>query len=102
VFVTQILATLIAVFGIFMPPIGWGWALAVWGFSLTWFLVNDRIKLLAYRFFDPPSLLQPSDLTARISSRAYELFEKRGRQPGLAVQDWKQAEREIGNKHPPK
>ena len=50
---TQILATLIAVYGLFMTPLGWGWALFVWGYALVWFLVNDRVKLLAYRFFDP-------------------------------------------------
>jgi len=50
---TQILATLIAVYGVFMTPLGWGWALFVWGYALTWFLVNDRVKLLAYRILDP-------------------------------------------------
>jgi H+-transporting ATPase len=50
---TQTLATLIAVYGLFMTPLGWGWALFVWGYALVWFLVNDRVKLLAYRFFDP-------------------------------------------------
>ncbi len=50
---TQILATLIAVYGLFMTPLGWGWALFVWGYALAWFLVNDRVKLLAYRLFDP-------------------------------------------------
>ena len=52
VFCTQIVATLIAVYGIFMAPIGWHWALFVWGYALAWFLVNDRIKLAAYRVFD--------------------------------------------------
>jgi H+-transporting ATPase len=50
---TQTLATLIAVYGVFMTPLGWGWALFVWGYALAWFLVNDGVKLLAYRFFDP-------------------------------------------------
>lgn len=50
---TQITATLIAVYGIFMTPLGWGWALFVWGYALVWFLFNDRLKLLAYRIFDP-------------------------------------------------
>jgi H+-transporting ATPase len=36
-----------------MTPLGWGWALFVWGYALAWFLVNDRIKLLAYRLLDP-------------------------------------------------
>ncbi len=50
---TQIVATLIAVYGLFMTPLGWGWALFVWGYALAWFLVNDRLKLLAYRILDP-------------------------------------------------
>jgi len=41
------------VYGVFMTPLGWGWALFVWGYALAWFLVNDRVKLLAYRIFDP-------------------------------------------------
>ncbi len=50
---TQMVATLIAVYGLFMTPLGWGWALFVWGYALIWFLFNDRVKLLAYRIFDP-------------------------------------------------
>jgi len=50
---TQLVATLIAVYGVFMTPLGWGWALFVWGYALVWFLVTDRLKLLAYRVFDP-------------------------------------------------
>lgn len=50
---TQIAATLIAVFGIFMAPIGWKLAGLVWLYALAWFLVNDRLKLIAYRIFDP-------------------------------------------------
>ena len=50
---TQTVATLIAVYGLFMTPLGWGWALFVWGYALVWFLAGDRVKLLAYRVFDP-------------------------------------------------
>lgn len=50
---TQIIATVIAVYGVFMTPLGWGWALFVWGYALVWFLLKDRVKLLAYRVFDP-------------------------------------------------
>ena len=53
VFGTQLVATLIAVDGVFMTPLGWGWALFVWGYALVWFVVSDRVKLLAYRVFDP-------------------------------------------------
>ena len=49
---TQIAATVIAVYGLFMAPLGWGWALFVWGYALAWFLVNDRVKLLAYWVLD--------------------------------------------------
>jgi H+-transporting ATPase len=50
---TQIVATLTAVYGVFMTPLGWGWAGFVWGYALLWFLLNDRVKLLAYQIFDP-------------------------------------------------
>jgi H+-transporting ATPase len=50
-------ATLIAVYGLFMTPLGWGWAAFVWGYALAWFLINDRVKLLAYRYSIPPKLL---------------------------------------------
>jgi len=63
---TQILATLIAVYGVFMTPLGWGWALFVWGYALTWFLVNDRVKLLAYRILDPVKV--PSEPRPKASS----------------------------------
>jgi H+-transporting ATPase len=49
---TQAVATLIAVYGLFMTPLGWGWAAFVWGYALAWFLINDRVKLLAYKILD--------------------------------------------------
>lgn len=45
---TQAVATLFAVYGIFMAPLGWHWAIFVWGYALACFLVNDRIKVAAY------------------------------------------------------
>jgi H+-transporting ATPase len=100
---TQIAATFIAVYGLFMTPLGWGWALFVWAYALVWFLVSDRVKLLAYRVFDPtatPLLVKkpPLDLTPQISARAYELYEQRGRRDGRANRDWLEAEREIKTK----
>jgi H+-transporting ATPase len=50
---TQALATLIATYGIFMHPIGWGWSATVWGYAFVWFVIADRVKLVAYRFLDP-------------------------------------------------
>ncbi len=51
---TQAIATLIAVYGVFMTPLGWGWAVFVWGYAIVWALLNDRAKLLAYRILDRP------------------------------------------------
>jgi H+-transporting ATPase len=55
--VTKVIATVAAVYGWFMVPIGWPWALLVWGYALAWFFVNDGIKLAAYRVIDPQTTL---------------------------------------------
>ena len=49
VIVTQIAATLIAVYGLFMTPLGWTYAGLVWGYALVAFLIQDRVKLFGYR-----------------------------------------------------
>jgi H+-transporting ATPase len=61
---------LVAVYGVFMPPIGWGWAAMVWGYSLLWFLVNDRVKLLAYRIFDPTTTPQLANKPDELASES--------------------------------
>ncbi len=100
----QTVATLIAVYGLFMAPLGWGWAGFIWGYALIWAFLSDRVKLLAYRIFDPtaaPLLAkQPVDVTSQIATRAYEIYEQPGRPDGRADRDWLQAEREI-RKAPP-
>jgi len=92
---TQIIATLIAVYGFFMTPLGWGWAMFVWGYALVWFLLNDRVKLLAYKIFDPIKTNKPSDLKPEIARQAYELYEQQGHHEGHAVQNWLEAEKKI-------
>jgi H+-transporting ATPase len=67
---TQIVATLIAVYGLFMTPLGWGWAGFVWGYALLWFLVNDRIKLLAYRIFDPVKAATKTEPKTEVKAKA--------------------------------
>jgi H+-transporting ATPase len=53
---TQIAATLIAIYGVFiMTPIGWSLALIVWGYALVSFLVNDQIKVWLFRKIHPYS-----------------------------------------------
>ena len=92
---TQIIATLIAVYGLFMTPLGWGWAAFVWGYALVWFLLNDRLKLLAYRIFDPVKIKTTFDMTPQIAERAYEIYEQHGHRDGQASRDWLEAEGEI-------
>ena len=48
----QTVATFVSVYGLFMTAIGWGWAAAVWGYALAWFLITDRIKLAAYHVIE--------------------------------------------------
>jgi len=49
---TQIIATLIAVYGALMAPLGWGLAGVVWAYALFWFLIEDRVKLATNRWLD--------------------------------------------------
>ncbi len=85
---TQTVATLIAVYGVFMTPLGWELALFVWGYALIWAFATDRIKLFAYQIFDPtkaPLLVKKQlDLTPQIATRAYELYEQGGKREGHA------------------
>jgi H+-transporting ATPase len=67
---TQIVATLIAVYGFLMPPLGWGWAGFVWGYALVWFLVSDPVKLLAYRIFDPAKTRSEPEVNAEAKHEA--------------------------------
>ncbi|MEO7588684.1 MAG: HAD-IC family P-type ATPase, partial [Arachnia sp.] len=50
---TQVVATLIAVYGLFMTPLGWRLAALVWGYAIVCALISDPIKLLAYKILDP-------------------------------------------------
>jgi H+-transporting ATPase len=43
--ITQVVGTLFAVYGVFMDPIGWGFAGFVWGYALLSFLITDQIKI---------------------------------------------------------
>jgi hypothetical protein len=64
-------------------------------------VVNDAVKVALIRWRIPSALAKtPVDLTPQIAERAYELYEKRGRQDGRAAQDWGEAEREIQKEKP--
>ena len=54
-FGTEILGTLIAVYGLFITPIGWEFALYIWLYAFVWFLINDVIKMVTYHFINNSS-----------------------------------------------
>ncbi|HVV11989.1 plasma-membrane proton-efflux P-type ATPase [Amycolatopsis sp.] len=49
---TQLVATFIAVYGMLMTPLGWGWAGMIWAYALVWFVVEDRVKLATHGWLE--------------------------------------------------
>ena len=60
---TQLVATLVAVYGLMMSPLGWKWAGLVWGYTLSMFLAQDGVKLAVYRVLGK----EHSGLLARVT-----------------------------------
>ncbi len=56
-FGTEIFGTLLAVYGIFVTPIGWKFALWIWLYALIWFVINDAVKLITYKLLQERKLL---------------------------------------------
>jgi H+-transporting ATPase len=46
---TRITGTLIAVYGLFMAPIGWKYAMYIWLYATAWFLINNFVKVGVYK-----------------------------------------------------
>ncbi len=44
IMLTNIIGTLIAVYGIFITPIGWKWAIFIWIYATVWMFINDIVK----------------------------------------------------------
>ena len=81
---TQTIATLIAVYGLFMTPLGWKLAGLVWAYALVWALVTDRVKLLGYRIFGSAKADKPqSDAKAepKPDAKADDLRTEASRNP---------------------
>ena len=49
---TQLVATLITVYGLLLPGMGWGLAALVWGYAFTLFIVTDFAKVGLYRLLN--------------------------------------------------
>jgi magnesium-transporting ATPase (P-type) len=80
-----------------LMPLPWWQTLAIFAYAMVLCLVvNDAVKVVMIKWLVPNAVAKkPVDLTQQIAKRAYELYERRGRQDGRAVQDWGRAEREI-------
>ena len=57
VIITQAIATIITVYGILLPAMGWMPALFVWGEALIVFVIIDFVKVKAYKMFDHSNLV---------------------------------------------
>src|ERR1019366_4021992 len=80
-----------------LKPLPWWQMLAIFVYAIvSCLVVNDGIKvaMIIWRVLNAVAK-KPVDVTPQIAKRAYELYEKRGRQDGRAAQDWEQAEHEI-------
>ncbi|MHB8653686.1 MAG: plasma-membrane proton-efflux P-type ATPase [Terriglobia bacterium] len=80
-----------------LMPLPWTQTLAIFVYAMVACLgLNDAVKvaMIKWRVLNAVAR-KPVDLTPQIAQRAYELYEKRGRQDGRADEDWNQAEREI-------
>ncbi len=53
---TQFVGTLLAVYGVFMNPIGWGLAAFVWGYALLSFLITDFLKIQYFKLMRHPDV----------------------------------------------
>ena len=49
---TQLVATIITVYGILLPAMGWGLAALVWGYALALFVITDFAKVRLYKLLD--------------------------------------------------
>jgi len=57
IFATDIIGTLIAVYGIFMEAIGWEYAAYIWLYATLWFFFNDFVKIITYRMIRKNSII---------------------------------------------
>jgi H+-transporting ATPase len=59
---TQLTATLLTVYGILLPAMGWTLAGIVWGYALAMFLVTDFLKVQLYKLLDRRSPTRTAEM----------------------------------------
>jgi len=65
-FGSRIIGTLIAVYGIFMTPIGWKMAAYMWLYATAWWIFNDFLKVYTYKIIDRNKDLNLKQKSAKI------------------------------------
>lgn len=55
---TQVVGTLVAVYGLLVHPIGWAYAGITWGYAIVWLLVLNAVKVLTFRIMARTRLRQ--------------------------------------------
>jgi plasma-membrane proton-efflux P-type ATPase len=80
-----------------LAALPWWQTLAIFAYAMvSCLVVNDALKVAMIKWRAPGAVANtPGDPTPRIAKRAYELYEKRGRQDGRAVENRGQAEQEV-------
>lgn len=58
---TQLLATLLAVYGVFMNPLGWWLAGLVWVWAIAAFIITDFIKIYFHRRLERPIMAEDAE-----------------------------------------
>ncbi|MDD4447592.1 MAG: plasma-membrane proton-efflux P-type ATPase, partial [Methanothrix sp.] len=61
---TQIVATIIAVYGLLIPPIGWSLALFVWAYAMVAFVLTDFAKVFLFKRFERDMIILEKDAIA--------------------------------------
>jgi H+-transporting ATPase len=49
-FSTQIAATIVAVYGLFMAAVGWKYFGFIWLYGIVWFLINNYLKVWTFKW----------------------------------------------------
>ncbi|MFH1874695.1 MAG: plasma-membrane proton-efflux P-type ATPase [Pseudomonadota bacterium] len=62
--ITKLLATLVAVYGFYITPIGWKLALFVWGYALAELIVTDALKVWMYKVLDHEGIIMKKSAKA--------------------------------------
>ena len=51
-FGTEVVGTLLAVYGIFLTPVGWEYALLIWAYAIIWAFIADAVKVALKRYLN--------------------------------------------------